>query len=197
MKPLPEWIITRIDGKIAAISTDYRLFAAVAGKIARMPADRISEISCTRISTEELFALAARTTGEDLALFGTKFQNMVWRKLFSLTHPEAGEAGKRLMSYTEFAQYCGCPEGVRAVAHAVAMNPILVVIPCHLIIPKETMDRIHETEKEAEASLFGKDGLRLDTSLHFGDYRLGPEMKRRLIGIEFNSGNPPSPQTLQ
>ncbi len=181
MKTLPEWIVTRVDGKIAAVSTDYRLFAAVAGKIAKMPAGRINEITCTKVPSEEIFRLAATAAADDLLLFGTKFQNMVWERLFSL---RSGK--KRLMSYTEFAEYCGCTGGVRAVAHAVAMNPILVIIPCHLIIQKEAMDRIHETEKEAESSLFGTDGLRLDTSLHFGEYRLGPEMKRMLIAAEFN-----------
>lgn len=191
MKPLPEWIITRVDGKIAAVSTDYRLFAAVAEKIARLPAEKTGSVTCTKTSTADLFRLSETVTADDLVLFGSKFQNMVWSRLFSLTHPAKGEGcpgRKKLMSYTEFAGYCGCPNGVRAVAHAVAKNPILVIIPCHLIIPKETMDRIHETEKEAETTLFGTDGLCLDPSLHFGDYRLGPNLKHRLIFEEFNAG---------
>ena len=78
---------------------------------------------------------------------------------------------------------CGSRAGVRAVAHAVALNPVPVIIPCHLIIPKETADRIEQTEKEADATLFGRDGLCLDTSLYFGEFSLpgGSALKRDLI----------------
>lgn len=184
MKPLPEWIVTRVDGKIAAVSADYRIFASVADRIAKTPPEKIDEITCTKVSTEDLFTLAGQTGFEDLMLFGTKFQKMVWQKLFSLTHPDFGKP--RLMSYTGFAEYCGCPSGTRAVAHAVAMNPVLVIIPCHLVVQKEAMDRIEETEKEAEESLFGTDGLCIDTSLNFGEYRLGADMKRRLIAAQLS-----------
>lgn len=184
MKPLPEWIITRVDGKIAAVSADYRNFAYVADKIAGAAPETVDEITCTKVGTEDLFRLAGQTRFEDLMLFGTKFQKMVWQKLFSLSHPDSGKP--RLMSYTGFAAYCGCPSGTRAVAHAVAMNPVLVIIPCHLVIQKEAMDRIEATEKEAEESLFGTDGLYIDTSLNFGEYRLGADMKRRLIAAQIS-----------
>lgn len=184
MKPLPEWIITRVDGKIAAVSADYRLFASVADRIARLSPEAVDEITCTKISTEELFRLAEQTRFEDLMLFGTKFQKMVWEKLYSLSHPDFSKP--RLMSYTGFAAYCGCPAGTRAVAHAVAMNPVLVIIPCHLVVQKEAMDRIREKEKEAEESLFGSDGPYIDTSLNFGEYRLGADMKRRLIAAQIS-----------
>ena len=91
MKPLPEWIITRVDGKIAAVSTDYRLFAAVAEKIARLPAEKTGSVTCTKTSTADLFRLSETVTADDLVLFGSKFQNMVGSRLFSLTHPAKGE----------------------------------------------------------------------------------------------------------
>lgn len=66
-------------------------------------------------------------------------------------------------------------------AHAVALNPIAVIIPCHLIVPKETMDRIREIESQAASSLFGSDGLRLTSNINFGEYRYGRDLKRSLI----------------
>ena len=67
------------------------------------------------------------------------------------------------MRAQEIAALAGNPQGVRAVAHAVALNPIAYVIPCHLVVPKETMDRAQEIEESALATLFkGKDLYLLD-----------------------------------
>lgn len=179
----PDWIITTIDGKISSISADFRLFAEIAEHIAVLSPDTIGEIRCAKISTEEVMKLSETARWDDFRLFGTRFQKMVWKKLFSLTHDlESGTAIKSsLLSYSDFAAICGNRAGVRAVAHAVGQNPVAIIIPCHLIVPKETMDRIRETERQAEASLFGKDGLRLDPTLDFGEYRYGKEVKKRLI----------------
>ena len=43
------------------------------------------------------------------------------------------------------------------------------------------MDRIREVARQAEHSLFGTDGLILDPTLDFGEYRYGKEIKRKLI----------------
>ena len=190
-----QWIVTRIDGKIASVALDWKPLAWLSSKIAPWPSGRISDLHSTKIGTEELMALSDGTVFDDLMLLGTPFQKKVWENLFYLTHrrPSADgmprtpgqEAGNppRLLSYTDFAQMCGSRAGVRAVAHAVALNPVPVIIPCHLIIPKETADRIEQTEKEADATLFGRDGLCLDTSLYFGEFSLpgGSALKRDLI----------------
>lgn len=190
-----EWIITRIDGKIASVALDWKPLAWLSSKIAPWPSGRISDLHSTKIGTEELMVLSDGTVFDDLMLLGTPFQKKVWENLFYLTHrrpsadgsPQAPgqEAGNppRLLSYTDFAQMCGSRAGVRAVAHAVGLNPIPVIIPCHLIVPKEATDRIARTEKEAESTLFGKDGLCLDPTLYFGEFSLpgGSSLKRDLI----------------
>ena len=82
---------------------------------------------------------------------------------------------------------CNNRAGVRAVAHAIGLNPVSVVIPCHLIVPKETIDKITEIQRRAEATIFKGDDLCLtsilsDPTTDFGEYALGRELKRRLIG---------------
>ena len=169
-----QWIVTEIDGKVASIATDYRHFARIAAEVATLPADEIGQISTRKISTEQLLTLAQTLRWEDLRLFGTPFQRKVWETLFALP--------PRLYSYTEIAALAGNPQGVRAVAHAVAINPVAYVIPCHLVIPKESLDRAAEIHSIAEGTtLFkGKDLYLLDT-LDVGDYAYGNDVKRELI----------------
>ncbi|MEE4166915.1 MAG: methylated-DNA--[protein]-cysteine S-methyltransferase, partial [Desulfocapsaceae bacterium] len=61
------------------------------------------------------------------------------------------------MSYTAVAERMGKPNAVRAVASACAANKLAVVIPCHRVVSKT-----------------GKTG----------DYRWGPERKKRLLESE-------------
>lgn len=168
-----EWIITEIDGKIASIAADYRHFAQIAAKVAQLPTTSVDVITTQKVSTDGLIAMAGTLTWEDFRLFGTKFQLGVWKKLFELE--------PRLYSYSEFAALCDNPQGVRSVAHAVAINPVAYVIPCHLIIPKESMDKAQEIRAVAESTLFKGSDLYLLDSIDVGEYAYGPETKRELI----------------
>ena len=186
MEARPEWIVSTIEGKIVSVSLDYRIFAEIMKKVSRMPVDSVREISCTKMQTHEILELAGNVSWEDLRLFGTDFQKMVWHGLFSITHHDGiFEKHPRLLSYSDFAERCGKKPGVRAVAHAIGQNPVAIIIPCHLIVPKETMDRVRETARQAEHSLFGTDGLILDPTLDFGEYRYGKEIKKQLITGNF------------
>ncbi|GEM_PF-1107208 len=62
-----------------------------------------------------------------LALQGTAFQIQVWRALAEL---RAGEP----VSYSELAARIDRPNAARAVASAVAANPVPVLLPCHRVI---------------------------------------------------------------
>jgi hypothetical protein len=138
-------------------------------------------------------------------LFGTDFQKKVWHKLWELTHAyvrttDADNAGcdtrdghgypkpedLTLVSYSDFAELCQNRAGVRAVAHAIGLNPVAVIIPCHLVVPKESIDKIREINKKAEATIFKGDDLCIssilnDSSIDFGEYSCGRELKRELI----------------
>ena len=159
-----EWIITEIDGKIASIAADYRHFAEIAAKVAQLPPTSVDVITTQKVSTDELIAMAGTLTWEDFRLFGTKFQLGVWKTLFELE--------PRLYSYSEFA---------RSVAHAVAINPVAYIFPCHLIIPKESMDKARDIRAVAESTLFKGSDLYLLDSIDVGEYAYGPETKRELI----------------
>jgi len=104
--------------------------------------------------------LFAAPSGRDdkpfhLHLKGTNFQVNVWRAL--LTIPRSS-----LVSYQDVAAYLGKPRSHRAVAGAVAANPVAFVIPCHRVIAQS--GRLHRyrwgaTRKKAilgwEAARFG------------------------------------------
>ncbi len=180
-----KWIIVRIDGKIAAVSTDYRLLASISAQLARDPKVTYGRITAVSAGFDEIWKLKSEVSWEDLHLFGTGFQKKVWRKLYELTHGDE----VRLISYSDFAELCQNRAGVRAVAHAIGLNPVSVIIPCHLVIPKESIDKIREINRKAEATIFKGDDLCLrsiieDNSIDFGNYALGRKLKRELIKME-------------
>lgn len=64
-----------------------------------------------------------------LQLKGTNFQVNVWHAL--LTIPSGC-----VVTYQDLAGHIGRPAAVRAVANAVAANPVAFLIPCHRVIAK-------------------------------------------------------------
>ncbi len=101
----------------------------------------------------ELEAYAAGRTRElDLPLdvAASAFQAKVWRALRAIP---AGTT----RTYAQVAKAIGRPSATRAVAGAIAANPVAVVLPCHRVVP-------------------AAGGV--------GGYRWGAERKRRLIEIE-------------
>ena len=191
MKKEQLWIVTRVDGKIASVAADFRHFAAIAAKVASMPPGSVAEITASKIGTAELAALSETTLWEDLRLFGSAFQQKVWRELFLLTHDEEGKARPieevKLLSYSQLAERCGNLPGVRAVAHAVAVNPVAYIIPCHLVIPKESIDKAESIRASAQDTIFKGRDLYLLNSIDVGDYAYGSALKRSLIALQLDS----------
>lgn len=64
-----------------------------------------------------------------LYLKGTNFQIKVWEALLKIPPGHA-------VAYEDIAESIGQPKAVRAVANAVARNPIPFIIPCHRVIRK-------------------------------------------------------------
>jgi AraC family transcriptional regulator of adaptative response/methylated-DNA-[protein]-cysteine methyltransferase len=85
-----------------------------------------------------------------LWLKGTNFQIKVWEALLRVPEGE-------LVSYAHLASATGMPTAVRAVASAVAANPVAWLVPCHRVIRSSGV---------------------------LGQYRWGPERKAALIGWE-------------
>ena len=58
---------------------------------------------------------------------GTSFQQQVWQLLSEIQYGKTN-------TYTALTERIGNPLAIRAVAGAIAKNPLLVLIPCHRII---------------------------------------------------------------
>ncbi len=81
---------------------------------------------------------------------GTAFQQRVWEELRTIPRGTT-------VTYAEVANRIGRPGAARAVGHAVARNPISIVVPCHRVVG-------------ADGSLTG--------------YAGGVEAKRELLSLE-------------
>ncbi len=71
----------------------------------------------------------------NLLIKGTNFQINVWKALLNI--PEGN-----VVSYQDIASLIGDPKAYRAVANAVAINPVAFLIPCHRVISKS--GKIHQ-----------------------------------------------------
>jgi len=71
----------------------------------------------------------------NLHLKGTNFQINVWKALLRI--PEGW-----VVSYQDIAAHIGRPKAFRAVANAIAINPVAYLIPCHRVITKS--GKIHQ-----------------------------------------------------
>ena len=71
----------------------------------------------------ELDAMAA----VNVTLDGTVFQHKVWSALRAIVFGG-------VITYRDLATRVHAPNAVRAVAHAVALNPINIAVPCHRVV---------------------------------------------------------------
>lgn len=187
-----KWVVVRIDGRIAAISTDYAALAGISARLAMQKSPAYMKITAETVRFEQVWDIRMNARWEDMALFGTEFQKKVWKRLFDLTHEEDGsQKAPSLISYSDFADLCQNKTGVRAVAHAIGLNPVAVVIPCHLVIPKESIDYLKGVREKAESTIFKGDDISMEKLLQekgidFGEYSLGRKLKRTLIQKELS-----------
>ncbi len=65
----------------------------------------------------------------NLFIKGSNFQINVWKALLKIP-------GGSVVSYQDIASYIGRPKAFRAVASAIALNPVAYLIPCHRVIAK-------------------------------------------------------------
>lgn len=103
-------------------------------------------------------------------LKGTELQKSVWRELLQIPY------GKTL-TYSELAQKAGKPKAVRAVASAVANNPICIVIPCHRVLPKQVKRRGRNGGERGGRKV-------IDKPIDIGNYALGRDVKNILLELE-------------
>jgi len=105
--------------------------AALAEITAEWPRAQIEEAArATASLARRLFTRASgQAPGVDLHVRGTNFQIKVWEALLRI--PPGG-----VVSYEDLARHIHALRAVRAVANAVAHNPVAFLIPCHRVIRK-------------------------------------------------------------
>ena len=105
--------------------------AALAELAAEWPQAQFEEAPrVTAPLARQLFArINGNSPGIDLHVRGTNFQIKVWEALLRIPLGT-------VMSYEDIAGRIQAPRAVRAVANAVAHNPVAWLIPCHRVIRK-------------------------------------------------------------
>ena len=96
------------------------------------PAAQLQENAhSTGALVDQIFNSVSRDSSQPLPLLikGTNFQINVWKALLAI--PSGS-----LVTYQDVAAYIDKPQAVRAVASAVARNPIGYIVPCHRVISK-------------------------------------------------------------
>ncbi|MCY9806292.1 methylated-DNA--[protein]-cysteine S-methyltransferase [Lentilactobacillus senioris] len=63
----------------------------------------------------------------DLTDTGTEFQQQVWRAIQTIPYGQT-------ITYKQLAEQIGKSSAIRAVGNAVAMNPLLILVPCHRVV---------------------------------------------------------------
>ena len=185
------WIVTRVSGRIVSVRPDWqgllrtaKWLDAATGRYTLKTGLKapLQDLTTEILTMAELQELSRRVTLDDLLLLGTDFQKEVWTELFKLTHPQQQAPG--IFSYSDFAARCGKSSGLRAVAHAVGLNPINYIIPCHLIVPLDTLRRIEAAYEAAIDTIFEGRDLYVFGAFDMGDYSLGKELKSELIALD-------------
>jgi AraC family transcriptional regulator of adaptative response/methylated-DNA-[protein]-cysteine methyltransferase len=92
-------------------------------------ADILEYSAATKPYADRIFGAAKSAGPLTLHLKGTNFQVKVWQALLKIPRG-------MVASYENIARQINRPRAVRAVANAVAHNPVAFLIPCHRVIRK-------------------------------------------------------------
>jgi O-6-methylguanine DNA methyltransferase len=112
--------------------------------------DALSIFQVSAMQLEQYFASRLVVFTVAYTLHGTHFQKCVWETLQQIPYGQ-------VISYKAFSALTAYPQGIRAVASAIAQNPLSIVLPCHRVI------RSNGT---------------------LGGYALGLEVKNKLLQLE-------------
>jgi AraC family transcriptional regulator of adaptative response/methylated-DNA-[protein]-cysteine methyltransferase len=89
----------------------------------------VRDQKATKAYADKIFGGRARGPRLAVHVKGTDFQIKVWEALLRVPHGA-------VVSYETLAVSIGKPRAVRAVANAVARNPVAFLVPCHRVIRK-------------------------------------------------------------
>jgi len=77
---------------------------------------------------DQYFRNERRSFSLAVTLQGTEFQNTVWNRLRKINFGET-------ITYGTLAQKVGRKNAAQAVGNAVAANPVVLLVPCHRVVP--------------------------------------------------------------
>lgn len=106
------------------------------------------------LQLHEYFTGSRQTFSLPLLLIGTEFQKTVWRKLLQIPFGKTN-------SYAQTALRIGSPHAVRAVANAIAANPLSIFVPCHRVIGSNNSLTGYAGGIEAKRKLLLLEGISL------------------------------------
>ncbi|WP_288760788.1 methylated-DNA--[protein]-cysteine S-methyltransferase [uncultured Lacticaseibacillus sp.] len=153
--PNGQWLLVVDDNKVAYIGFPGE-GAQDVNKILRLPVG--VTIDDHDVPSELVTAVTAMVV-DDVALSpdnfvenGTPFQQRVWQALRQIPRGQT-------RTYSELAAAIGQPTAVRAVAHAVATNPVPVAVPCHRVLPKSGGVGQYRGGSKLKAFLLSREGV--------------------------------------
>ena len=92
-----------------------------------------SELIAKTINELEEYFKGLRTRFDiPVKLNGTEFQKMVWQEMMNIPYGS-------VLSYGELARKVNNPKAVRAIGSVCHNNKILIIIPCHRVVAKNSI----------------------------------------------------------
>jgi len=92
-----------------------------------------SELIAKTINELEEYFKGLRTRFDiPVKLNGTEFQKMVWQEMMNVPYGS-------VLSYGELAKKVNNPKAVRAIGSVCHNNKILIIIPCHRVVAKNSI----------------------------------------------------------
>lgn len=89
-------------------------------------------INKTKIELEEYFEEKRKSFDIPVKLKGTDFQKRVWTEMMNISY------GK-VLTYGELAKKVGSPKAARAIGSVCHNNKILILVPCHRVVAKDSL----------------------------------------------------------
>lgn len=115
---------------------------------------------------DEYFAGRLERFTLEFAFQGTEFQRMVWSRLLKVPYGTT-------TTYGEIAQKVGKRDAARAVGNAVAANPVVLIVPCHRVLPASgSVGKYAVSSLNGQGSTAKKWLLRLEGALTTGQPEL-------------------------
>lgn len=153
--PDGQWLLVADDNKVAYIGFPGE-DAQDVNKLLKLPAGvTIDDHDVPRAlvtAVTNMIVDDAALSDDDFVENGTPFQQRVWHALRQIPRGQT-------RTYSELSAAIGQPTAIRAVAHAVATNPVPLAVPCHRVLPKSGGVGQYRGGSKLKAFLLSREGV--------------------------------------